>query len=89
MRYATKTGMFKVASLLKSWMGVGHQFRRGSDAAAELGLIPRQNSTGGKDVLLGSTNEVKRTCGPNLSMDPGQGFNEATVALANKLVRIP
>lgn len=42
-----------VASLLKGWMGDGRQFRRGRDAAAALGLVPRQNSTGGRDVLLG------------------------------------
>ena len=44
-----------VASVLKNWMGDGSQFRRGRDASAALGLVPRQYSTGGKEVLLGIT----------------------------------
>jgi transposase len=44
-----------VASALKSWMGDGRQFKRGRDASAALGLVPRQHTTGGKQVLLGIT----------------------------------
>lgn len=100
-----------VASLLKSWMGDGHQFRRGRDAAAALGLIPRQNSTGGKDVLLGISKRGdpymraqlvhgaravvaradRKTDRLSLwiqRLKAERGFNKATVALANKLVRI-
>lgn len=100
-----------VASLLKSWMGDGHQFRRGRDAAAALGLIPRQNSTGGKDVLLGISKRgdpymraqlvhgaraVVARAGQKTDrlsrwiqrLKAERGFNKATVALANKLVRI-
>jgi len=100
-----------VASLLKSWMGDGRQFRRGRDTAAALGLIPRQHSTGGKDVLLG----ISKRGDPYLRaqlvhgaravvarvdqktdrlsrwiqrLKAERGFNKATVALANKLVRI-
>ncbi|MBB9356505.1 transposase [Escherichia coli] len=40
---------------IKSWMGDGKQFRRERDASAALGLVPRQFSTGGKQVLLGIT----------------------------------
>lgn len=42
-----------VASVLKAWMGDGKQFRRGRDASAALGLVPRQHSTGGRQVLGG------------------------------------
>ena len=44
-----------IASSLKSWMGDGRQFSRGRDASAALGLVPRQHSSGGKNVLLGIT----------------------------------
>jgi len=44
-----------VASALKSWMGDGLQFRRGRDASAALGVVPRQYSTGGKQSLHGIT----------------------------------
>lgn len=42
-----------VASVIQGWMGDGRQFSRGRDASAALGLVPRQYSTGGRDVLLG------------------------------------
>lgn len=44
-----------VSSAVKCWMGDGRQFRRGRDAAAALGLVPRQFSSGDKDRLLGIT----------------------------------
>lgn len=44
-----------VAGALKSWMGDGKQFQRGRDASAALGLVPKQHSSGGKQVLLGIT----------------------------------
>lgn len=44
-----------VASALKGWLGDGQQFRRGRDASAALGLVPRQHSTGGKQSLHGIT----------------------------------
>jgi transposase len=44
-----------VSSAYKSWLGDGKQFRRGRDASAALGVVPRQHSTGGKEVLLGIT----------------------------------
>ncbi|WP_371256479.1 transposase [Nitrobacter sp. Nb-311A] len=34
-------------------MGDGRQFRKARDLAAWLGLVPRQNSTGGRTTLLG------------------------------------
>lgn len=40
-----------VASAFKAWVGDGQQFQRGRDAAAALGLVPRQNSSGGKQNL--------------------------------------
>lgn len=44
-----------VSSALKGWMGDGQQFAKGRDASAALGVVPRQNSTGGKVKLLGIT----------------------------------
>lgn len=38
-----------------SWIGNGQQYKRGRDASAALGLVPRQCSTGGKEKLLGIT----------------------------------
>ncbi|ELY9987141.1 IS110 family transposase [Salmonella enterica] len=49
-----------VSLAVKSWMGDGKQFKRGHDASAALGLVPRQFSTGGRQVLLGITK-----CGNN------------------------
>ena len=42
-----------VASAFYSEIGTGQQFKRGRDASASLGLVPRQHSSGGKEVLLG------------------------------------
>lgn len=44
-----------VSTVVQGWMGDGQQFRRGRDAAAALGLVPRQHSSGGKPKLLGIT----------------------------------
>ncbi len=49
-----------VASVFVSAVGDGHQYRRGRDAAAALGLVPRQHSSGGKNVLLGITKRGDR-----------------------------
>jgi transposase len=42
-----------VASVYAATVGDGSQYRRGREAAAAVGLVPRQHSTGGKAVLLG------------------------------------
>ena len=42
-----------VASAFRSTIGDGRAYSRGRHAAASLGLVPRQYSTGGKNVLLG------------------------------------
>ncbi len=39
------------SSAFRSWIGNGQQFSCGRDAAAALGLVPRQHSTGGKTIL--------------------------------------
>ena len=44
-----------VSSAVKCWMGDGKQFRRGRDAAAALGLVPRQHSSADKQRLFGIT----------------------------------
>lgn len=44
-----------VSSALTGWMGNGHQFKKGRDASAALGMVPRQDTTGGKVKLLGIT----------------------------------
>jgi len=42
-----------VASAFRSVMDDGCAYARGRDAAASIGLVPRQYSSGGKNVLLG------------------------------------
>ena len=42
-----------VASAFRSVIGDGRAYARGRDAAASLGLVPRQHSSGGKNILLG------------------------------------
>lgn len=42
-----------VSSAFRSAVGDGCAYAHGRDAAASLGLVPRQHSTGGKTVLLG------------------------------------
>jgi transposase len=42
-----------VASVFASVVGDGRAFQRGRDVSASLGLVPRQHSSGGKEVLLG------------------------------------
>jgi transposase len=41
-----------VASVFHSVIGNGEAYRRGRDVSASLGLVPRQHSSGGKEVLL-------------------------------------
>lgn len=41
-----------VASVFASVVGDGSQYRRGREASAAIGLVPRQHSSGGKSVLL-------------------------------------
>jgi len=42
-----------VSSVFYAQVGNGEAFRRGRDVSASLGLVPRQYSSGGKEVLLG------------------------------------
>lgn len=100
-----------VASVFASVMGDGAQYRRGRDASAAVGLVPRQHSSGGKNVLLGISKRGDRylrsllihgaravVIAAQKKDDPlsrwinrlreTRGMNKATVALANKLVRI-
>lgn len=100
-----------VSGTLKHWMGDGLQFRRGRDASAALGLVPRQHSSGGHQLLLGISKRGSREVRSQVvhgaravvtqaarKIDPlsqwinrlvaTRGYNKATVALANKLVRI-
>jgi len=42
-----------VASRFHSVVGDGQAYRRGRDVSASLGIVPRQHSSGGKNVLLG------------------------------------
>lgn len=42
-----------VSSAFRSAIGDGEAFKCGRDASASLGLVPRQHSSGGKEVLLG------------------------------------
>lgn len=99
------------SSSLKGWLGDGQQFKRGRDASAALGVVPRQYSTGDHQQLLGITKRGDRYVRSQVihgcrsvvqhaknKTDPlsqwinrlvaTRGFNKATVALANKVVRI-
>lgn len=49
-----------VASAFASAVGDGRAFKRGRDVSASLGIVPRQHSSGGKDVLLGITKRGDR-----------------------------
>ena len=42
-----------LSSVFASVVGNGESYRRGRDVSASLGLVPRQHSSGGKEVLLG------------------------------------
>jgi transposase len=42
-----------VSSAFRSAIGDGRAYAHGRDAAASLGLVPRQHSSGGKNILLG------------------------------------
>lgn len=42
-----------VSSVFASVVGNGSTFRKGRDVSASIGLVPRQHSSGGKEVLLG------------------------------------
>lgn len=39
------------STVFSNWLGDGQQFSRGRDTSAALGVVPRQHSTGGKQVL--------------------------------------
>jgi len=100
-----------VASVFASTMGNTREYKRGRDASAALGVVPRQHSTGGQRVLLGISKRgdkylrsliihgaraVVRSAqnkDDNLSrwvnrIRAERGYNKATVALANKMVRM-
>ncbi len=100
-----------VSTAFKAWMGSGNQFQCGRNASAALGLVPKQYSTGGREVLLGISKRGdkhlralvvhgaravvsragKKTDKLSLWINrlvATRGFNKATVALANKLVRM-
>jgi len=49
-----------VASAFRVKLGNGHQFTKGRDVSAFLGIVPRQHSTGGKTQLLGITKRGDR-----------------------------
>ena len=42
-----------VASAFASYVGDGQGYRRARDVSASLGIVPRQHSSGGKELLLG------------------------------------
>ncbi|HHD56220.1 MAG TPA: IS110 family transposase [Desulfobulbaceae bacterium] len=53
-RLQTIPGFGPIASsAFRSAIGNGENFSKGRDVAASLGLVPRQHSSGGKNVLLG------------------------------------
>ncbi len=55
-RLATLPGFGAIISFaMSNWLGNGQQFKRGRDASAALGLVPRQHSSGDKTCLMGIT----------------------------------
>jgi transposase len=48
------------ATALYGAIGTGKQFNRGRDVSAWMGIVPKQNSTGGKTVLLGISKKGNR-----------------------------
>jgi len=44
-----------ISSVLASHVGNGRAYHRGRDVSASIGLVPRQHSSGDKQVLLGIT----------------------------------
>ncbi len=49
-----------IASSLYNEIGNGSAYKKGRDVSASLGLVPRQHSTGGKEVLLGISKRGNR-----------------------------
>jgi transposase len=100
-----------VSVALVNWFGDATQYKRGRDAAAALGLVPSQHSSGGKSrlgkiskrgdsftrcqIVHGARAAVRAATNKNDNLSrwiqalvARRGVNKATVALANKLVRI-
>jgi transposase len=69
-----------IATAIISAVGDGKQFKRGREMAAWIGLTPRQNSSGGKDRLLGISKRGDRYLRTLLI----QGGHSALNAAANK-----
>ena len=65
------------ATALVAAVGDARTFARGRDLAAWLGLVPRQETTGGKPRLLGIT---KRGSKSSQNADPGRPIRHADVA---------
>jgi putative cardiolipin synthase len=51
-----------VASAFASHVATGESYRRGRDVPASICLVPRQHSSGGKQVLLGISKRAIATC---------------------------
>lgn len=112
LRLQEMPGMGPIVSYaFKSWLGTGKQFKRGRDASAALGVVPRQHTSGDKSRLMGITKRgdkylrsliihgarsvVRQAAHKDDQLSQWinrlvatRGKNKATVALANKLIRI-
>lgn len=100
-----------VSTIVVSTLGDGHAFKNGREAAAYLGLVPKQFSSGNKIYLGGITKRGDRYARKSIiqgarsvvkvsdkksdrksqwvsKIKEKGGFNKASVALANKQVRI-
>ena len=69
-----------VASAFRSTIGDGRAYVRGRHAAASLGLVPRQHSSGGKNVLLG----ISKRGDKYLRMQLIHGARTVVLRAANK-----
>lgn len=60
----------KMATAVVAAIGKGTEFKNGRHFAAWLGLVPRQHSSGDRQVLMNMTKKVTSICGPCLFMMP-------------------
>jgi transposase len=60
----------KTATAVVAAIGKGTEFKNGRHFAAWLGLVPRQHSSGDRQVLMNMTKKATSICGHSLFMVP-------------------
>lgn len=61
----------KTATAVVAAIGKGTEFKNGRHFAAWLGLVPRQHSSGDRQVLMNMTKKATSICEPYLFTEPG------------------